>query len=147
MKKILCLSLSFIILLSVCGCAYDFQENKHRLLNNRPIAQPNTMWVSTDGRIKFVVEEKYTSQDEWYMCCTGEMLFDDGVDYVEVVFGSGPDIRIVPKENRDENQILSSDYLEYWIGDFEYPDRFTATVKRSTYFNEGDEIEFYRIDK
>ena len=32
---------------------------------------------------------------------------------------------------------MSSDYLEYWIGDFEYPDRFTATVKRSTYFNEG----------
>jgi len=126
----------------MCGC-----YNKQRVLTNRPTAQPDTTWVSTDGRVKFTVEEKYTSQDEWYIHSSGEIYTDDGVDYVVVIFGPWSEIHVVPIEDSDDNFVNLTNVLEYWVGDFQHPDRFTAKIKETTHFNVGENIEFYRIDE
>ena len=131
----------------MCSCAYVFGENRARLRNNKPCAQPNTSWISADGNLYFTVEKKYTSEGDVYISCPGVIIVDGISDSVNFVFGAGPEIDIFPLEHCVENRITTSKYLEHWIGDFEHPDRFTAKVKTSTYFNEGDKIEFYRIDE
>ena len=62
---------------------------------------------------------------------------------IEILFldGEGKNIHIFPIETkvRDIN-----DRYELWVGDFIQEDKFTVTVEKTTYFEVGQKITFYR---
>lgn len=137
MKKILCFITAFtIISIMISGCGLKLFAKNH------PTTQPNTKWISEDGKISFCVDENGKA--------TGKLIIDEKTIDIYVSMGSDDTyIRIVHLES----VIRHPDYLEltevpfeFWVGHFYNKDFFTATVKRTTYFNVGDEITFYRVD-
>ena len=140
MKRIICFAITLVIIiiaLTFC-CRYkSFQENI-------PIEQPNTKWISENKQVTFWVDENGH--------VTGTI--DNGDDKISVEIGMGittTDIGIYLLENvkpleDGSGSIVTGPIIEFWQGDFDHYDHFTATVYRTTYFHVGDEIAFYRVD-
>ena len=150
MKKVLSLILLTLTLLgSLLSCGNTPWKG------NRPGDQPGTAWRSEDGTIVFTASGNYGADG------TIMVNSESGALTVDVHFSFGPAtyIYVFRKPEDGENTPFSietdpngnpiaSDYLrlESWRGDFTEKDRFTATVEKSTYFTEGQKINFFRID-
>ena len=141
MKRLFCFMIAIaIIAVSLSGCWWY-----KSYMGKRPCDQSNTKWISEDGQIYFWTDEhNYVS---------GEMLIGDETIDIYVGIGPATEINIHPLENVTpyDGKIgtgfhVTGEAVEHWIGDFDYNDQFTATVKRTTYFNVGDKITFYRVD-
>ncbi len=108
-------------------------------LNDYPTDQPGSKWASEDGKISFKIEGV---ANVGY----GTMLLEDG-SLIDIQFyassGTGKEIFIsIPVDNGEAVKDI-----EIWRGDFKHKDRFTATVKKTTYFEVGQKITFYRVDE
>lgn len=129
MKKYVCILLIAVLCLN--ACAYKSWYGK------RPCDQPHTEWVSEDGLMCFATDENGAG--------TGSIEIEK--EKINVYIGIGPatDIDIYAENLSDVYS--GTDKLEHWIGTFEKNNEFTAIVKETTYFNVGQKIKFYRVDK
>ena len=112
---------------------------------NRPVDQPNTTWVSNDESIVITVNADRIATG--YFISNGQQ-----VDFLfepcpVTIFIARLDKSVL---NEDPSAILGSieegDTIEKWEADFSHDDHFTITVIETTYFEIGQEIEFYRKD-
>ena len=131
MKRQTCLILLCInIFIMLSGC------NHPSIVQKKPSGQPNTMWVSKDGKIEFSVDENgYT---------TGMMTLEGQSISVHIGFEpeTGCGMHIYP-----ESEIRDKDTrYEYWSCTFWSEKQFTATVEETTFFRVGQKIIFYRQD-
>ena len=53
---------------------------------------------------------------------------------------------IYPLSVLEEDAIPYEAKYEHWLCSFPTQKEFTATVKETTYFKEGEKIKFYRVD-
>lgn len=138
MKRIFLVIMAMIVTVMLTGslryCAVQ---------RNRPVDQPGSKWRSEDGSIYFEVGD-WSSES---LAGIGKMKIgeEETLD-IYVATGLGSDIVIYPLENVTPEGVVKLPYIEYWIGDFHRKDRFTATVKKTTYFSVGEKVKFYRVD-
>ena len=132
MKKYILLVITLSILLNLLGCLYKNYEG------NLPIDQPGRKWVSEDGSIVLYTNENQKT--------TGSMVVNG--DEIPFVFsnGNGVSIGIYSIEVQNQSVRDVKDRYELWVGDFNRKDKFTVTVKETTYFEVGQKITFYRVD-
>ncbi len=124
-----CMIFSILFLLSMCGCIYKSYRGK------RPGDQRNTDWVSTQGDIRFHIKETGIGIGTM---CVGEETIPFGI-------ATGPAISIDLYHIDDNGEHVGVSF-ESWIGDYKDKDTFTATVKRTTYFKEGEQITFVKVN-
>lgn len=107
-------------------------------LTHYPADQSESKWASEDGRISFQI-------DKVSKLGYGTMVLDDG-SIVNIIFFAGvtDGKTITIYANIDEEQ---EKIIETWYGDFIRKDRFTATVRETTYFEVGQKITFHRVDE
>lgn len=131
--KLMCCCAVFFLIFIIVVVLYGMYINWYK--GNRPIDQPNKKWVSEDGSIKLSTDENQRT--------TGSMIING--KEIEILFldGEGKNIHIFPIETkvRDIN-----DRYELWVGDFISEDKFTVTVEKTTYFEVGQKITFYRVE-
>ena len=115
-----------------CGCQNPI------IAERRPTAQKNTSWVSEDGLFVFYVDEHYRANGTYTLDdkTINLFLFCDYETGMQVYPISVIDTRLEPK-----------DPYELWDCAFKSKKRFIATVKESTFFEVGQEIEFFRVDE
>lgn len=106
-------------------------------IGKRPCDQPNTNWATEDGTISFSIDENGNG--------TGKIVIDGETIDIDIGFGPATQIYISPLENVDGDHVYGYS-IEYWTGDSYRSDRFTATVEKTTYFEVGEKLTFYRID-
>ena len=110
----------------------------YRYEGKRPIDQLGRSWISEDGSIILNTDENQET--------TGSMT----IDGVEIPFlfvdGQGEVIYIDSIEAKDRLGLYPEETYEKWIGDFIWKDKFTVTVEKTTYFEVGQKITFYRVD-
>ena len=131
MKRFFCFMITLVIIIVLLSGCKGFRKNS-------PSGQPSTKWISEDGQMFFIVDENGDA--------FGEMLIDN--ETIDIYVGMGmdtTDIDITHLESKIGNSVTEISF-EHWIGDFDFNDHFTATVKRTTYFHVGDKITFYRVD-
>ena len=108
-----------------------------------PAQQPNTKWVSEDGTIVFTVNDvEYVSFGD----VTGTLTVDNQtVEFVVDFMVSGPNMFLCPTEMLETPNGDYTDYEE-WICTYR-PKHFVAVVEKTTFFEVGQEIVFYRVDE
>ena len=110
----------------------------YRYEGKRPIDQPGRSWISEDGSIILNTDENQET--------TGSMT----IDGVEIPFlfvdGQGEVIYIYSIDARNRDVLYPEDKYETWMGSFNRKDKFTVTVEKTTYFEVGQKITFYRVD-
>lgn len=134
--KLMCCCATFFIIFIIAVVLYGVCINWYK--GNRPCDQPGTEWVSEDGSIKIHVDENQQA--------TGSM----NINGTEIPFilelGSGKMMWIDSIEAKDRLGLYPEETYEKWIGDFIWEDKFTVTVEKTTYFEVGQKITFYRVD-
>lgn len=119
-----------VLLIMLSGCDEVIFKFYKPYLGKRPIDQPGSSWSSQEGTITFTVDEDSIGRGK--MTVSGEeieMCFITGLGVsIEI---SSPDMKTI---------------YEKWLGDFKNDKSFVATVNKSTYFEEGMEITFNRVD-
>ena len=132
MKKIICIVLILVMSFSLYGCFY------RAYLGKRPSDQPGTEWVSEDGSIIMRSVDNVV---------VGTMTFDDKVIDVHITNDSptGTWLYLYPASVLDEGVIITSPY-EKWSCSYKSKEKFVATVKETTFFEEGQTITFRRVD-
>ena len=106
-----------------------------------PDVQPNTKWISEDGTIEFTVSDvEYVEFGD----IRGTLTADDQTVEFIVDFAIDGPMFLYPTEALDQD-ILSVNYEE-WFCTYR-PKRFVAVVEKTTFFEVGQEIVFYRVDE
>ena len=111
----------------------------YRYEGKRPSEQPGTDWISEDGSIKFYVDEN--------LYATGSMNIKD--TEIPFIFSGeirGERIHIYAIEAKGREGWYPEERYETWRGNFKRKDKFTVTVEKTTYFEVGEKITFYRVD-
>jgi hypothetical protein len=72
---------------------------------------------------------------------------EDEVVTFEFTIGISTQLSAYPIDAAEDGGISSDEIYEVWYGDFLFSDRFTATVEKTTYFEAGQKIKFYRVDE
>ncbi|CDM67737.1 putative membrane protein [Clostridium bornimense] len=139
MKRFYKLACCYIIFCLIFFCAlvlYGVCINWYK--GNRPCDQPSTEWVSEDGSIKIHVDENQQA--------TGSMNIK-GTE-IPFIFENGPGERvwIYSIEAKGRLGLYPEEEYETWMGNFNREDKFTVTVEKTTYFEVGQKITFYRVD-
>lgn len=127
--------LLLIILLAVL-CTNCVKRTYKSYLGLRPCDNPGTQWISVDEDVSFFISE---SGDGIGVLYTGGQSID-----IYIVFDIAVGIYVYDSENVSDTTIEGPLY-EIWEGDYTSDQSFVATVVESTYFDVGDEIEFYRV--
>lgn len=138
MKKIIalfCSVMMIVLLFSACATPAIYYWS--------PQVQPNTKWVSEDGTIEFTVSDvEYVGFGD----VTGTLTVDgQTVEFVVDFIVSGPNMFLCPIDLVDNPYSIYSEYEE-WVCTYR-PKRFVAVVEKTTFFEVGQEIEFYRVDE
>ena len=107
----------------------------------RPIDQPGSTWISEDSTITLIVSNEYLGPDYLIIKVEDEM--------VTFEFTIGPSTQLIayPIDAAEDGGISSDEIYEVWDGNYIFSDRFTATVEKTTYFEVGQKIKFYRVDE
>lgn len=133
MKRILILIPILLLVLLTCSACENPIVSKRK-----PCNQPNTKWKSEDGSIVFTVDSNHYS--------TGTMIVDNDVIEFSMVNTMGTGMCLFAPEVLDTKVDTEEDEYEYWECSFKNKKKFIATVERTTYFNIGDKITFYRVN-
>ena len=124
-----CMIFSILFLLSMCGCIYKSYRGK------RPADQHNTDWVSTQGDIRFHIGETVSGIGTMRV---GEKTIPFGIETALAT-----SIYLFHIDDMGEHSGVA---FELWVADYKNADTFTATVKRTTYFKEGEQITFVKVN-
>lgn len=123
------------MILILTGCRNPFIEYK------RPDNQLGSKWLSSDKSIELVIKSDY-DQDS---ICTVE--FDNGETrafYLTFDYGFG---MYLYDESASYTHTFNDDTrYEHWNCSFMGKRKFVATVEKTTFFEVGQEITFYRVD-
>ncbi len=133
MKKFFLFVTSIVIITSMLTSCLFYKS----WFGKRPWDQPNTNWATEDNTITFSIDENGFG--------TGKIVIDGETVDIHIAKGDAIEIVIDPLENVIGDYVYG-DSIEYWAGDFYRSDRFTATVEKTTYFEVGEKLTFYRID-
>ena len=135
MKKILSLISVVLLTLFFCTACMTPAKTEWKLCQ-----QPNTKWLSEDGIITFCVDDSGKT--------TGTMQING--EEIEIYATEGPlnstTLHIFPIAVLQDEMISEEDKYEYWTCSYKSEERFIATVKTTTYFEEGQKITFHRVD-
>lgn len=131
MKKKLLFIETITVIMLLSGCFYKNWQGK------RPCDQPNTKWIAKEKSITFTINESGSGR--------GIMMVNGKTIEILVAIGPATQIDIYPFENVHDKTVYGN-YIESWAGDFNKSYEFTAKVEKTTYFEVGEEIIFYRID-
>ena len=136
LKKTVKILLCFIlcgVVFAFCSCENPFIYKRH------PFGQPNTVWRSTDGTVEFKIpEDKYAG--------FGTITKDGDTVEIYVTSDTGSGMYIYNKSVLDDDVIALNSELEKWHCSYKSKKRFIAEVKKTTYFEVGQKIEFTRSD-
>ena len=114
--------------------------NKHWRMTRCLNSQPNTTWISEDKTIVFSVDPNTK--------ITGTINLDEKCYDFYLVDFMGADIIIYPTSAIEkEGPIDDNEKYEYWSCSYKSKKKFVATVKKTTFFEEGQKITFYRVDE
>ena len=128
-----------IVVCSLVLLVINAALNKHWRITNSINSQPNTQWISEDGTIVFNVDPNGKSTGTMY-------IGEDNFDFYLVEF-MGVDITIYPINVLEQESINEMvDKYEYWSCSYKSKKKFVATVEKTTFFEKGQKITFYRID-
>lgn len=127
------LLLIFVLSISLICCACQ----NPIVAKRRPCNQPNTTWTSDDERIIFTVDT-----NNW---AKGKMIIDDKPVEFYMTNDMGSGMHIYPITVFENNIIDEATKYEYWLCSYKSKNKFVITVKRTTYFNIGDTIEFNKV--
>lgn len=127
--------LLLIILLAVL-CTNCVKRTYKSYLGLRPCDNPGTQWVSEDGNVSFHISESGYG--------TGVLYTSAQFINIHVSFDMAVGINLYYAEDFHNNARTGFPF-ETWEGDYTSDQSFVATVIKSTYFDVGDEIEFYRV--
>lgn len=136
MKKYISLiGVIMLIVITLNACMYP---SKYKW---KVCTQLNTKWVSEDGTIVFNVNDSYSA--------TGTMNLNGEV--VDVYMVEGParseEMHIYPISVLEKESIPEKDKYEYWLCSYKSEKEFVATVKKTTFYEVGQKITFYRVDE
>ena len=95
-----------------------------------PLHAQNSKWTSEDGRITFVAE---------YPCGKGYIELPD--EKIEFEISASLD-GFLELHDPEQRRIP----FEMWLWSYRGEDMFSATVSNTTYFTEGEVINFYRSE-
>lgn len=101
--------------------------------------QPNTSWVSDDGSVIFSVDNDGNAMG--IIRVNGESVEVIVVEGVER--DTGMYLFYSDHQGRPANQFDNK--CEYWQCSYKSPDMFVATVKETTFFEEGQKITFNKV--
>lgn len=134
--KLMCCCATFFIIFIIAVVLYGVCINWYK--GNRPSDQPGTEWFSEDESIVIHVDKNNQS--------TGSMII--GGTEIPFLFldGQGEVIYIYSIDARNRDVLYPEDKYETWMGSFNRKDKFTVTVEKTTYFEVGQKITFYRVD-
>lgn len=133
MKKWGCFLLAFI-LITFSGCR-DYSDR-----SLKPCHQPNTKWISNDGKIEFTVLDK----EEGYGA-TGKLVYNDEEVEFFLTCGLYDSMTLYKINILDEVYVEDCDIYEEWVCKHESKDRFIAIVEKTTFFKVGEEIVFHKL--
>ena len=135
--KLMCCCATFFIIFIIAVVLYGVCINWYK--GNRPCDQPGTEWVSEDGSIEIYVDENQYA--------TGSMNIK-GTEIPFIFSGEirGEIIDIYAIEAKGREGLYPEERYETWRGNFKRKDKFTVTVEKTTYFEVGEKITFYRVD-
>ena len=135
--KLMCCCAVFFLIFIIAVVLYGMYI--YRYEGKRPSDQPDTEWISEDGSIKFYVDENQHA--------TGSMNIK-GTEIPFIFSGEigGERIWVYAIEAKDRLGLYPEEEYETWRGNFKRKDKFTVTVEKTTYFEVGQKITFYRVD-
>lgn len=136
MRKIISLILSFLFVAAVLSaCQNPFVYNK------KPINQIGSRWLSSDKSIELVIRDDY-DQDSF---CT--VTFDSGEKMrFYLSFDTGCGMELIDESVITTKVVYECDIYEDWECSFKSKKKCVATVKKTTFFEVGQKITFYRVD-
>ncbi len=124
---------SMILILTSCTNLID--DYKH------PMNQLGSKWLSPDKKIEFVIRSDY---DHHSFC---NISFDNGEKKrFYLSFGKGCDLELCDESVIYADSVRECDRYEYWRCSFISKRKFVATVEKTTFFEVGQKITFYRVD-
>ena len=109
----------------------------------RPVDQPGSVWVSEDSNITIVVGSDDVFRDSYAIVKNG----DETMTFLCAFNGITTELELCSTDAREDNIISTDEIYENWSAKVIFSDRFTATVEKTTYFEEGQKIKFYRVDE
>ena len=129
-KKLAVLSYLLVVILffNACGSPITYVR--------APDRQPNTKWVSEDGNIVFTIPDNEALKP-------GKIYTENGVIDVYLRFDTGVEV-ILYSEATDDGK---RNAYELWKCSYRSKKRFVATVHKTTFFEIGQKIAFYRVDE
>ena len=131
MKKYLTTLLFILVILllfTACGSPITYVRT--------PARQPNTKWVSEDGKIVFTVPESGTYKP-------GKIYTDNGIIDVYLRFDTGNEVILYSEADANGGRYA----YELWQCAYRSKKRFIATVRETTFLEIGQKIEFCRVDE
>ncbi len=135
MKKYFKFFIVTSMILILTGCTNPFIEYK------RPNNQLGSKWLSSDKSIELVIRSDY---DHNSFC---NISFDTGEKksfYLSFDMGYG--LELYDESVISADVIHGYDRYEHWNCSFIDKRKFVATVEKTTFFEVGQEITFYRVD-
>ncbi len=133
MKKY-AITIVFLITILLSGC-----QNYTDYIRE-PVHFPESKWRSSDGSIVFYVDETCFARGTI-------ALKDRDVEVFFTFHVDAPVMSIYPIEMIDTRYWTSGDQYEDMDCDYKSKKHFVATVVHTTFFEVGQEIEFYRVDE
>ncbi len=129
-RTYICLLYAIIIILTLSGCVPPEWVQYH------PTAYPDTIWATADNRVVIEIEDF----DGGYI--RGYITTEDETKEVFFNLPKRPDICVKTKE-----QINTSDAecLECWEAQTPEKDKFIVNIVKTTCFNVGDVLTFYKV--
>lgn len=133
-KKIRIIGLMVLVMIVLIACSYP------PAYEWKISSQTNTQWISEDETITFSVNDSRV--------ITGVMEVDSKVVeiYIATEPQAGAGMHIYPINVIEFDSRSTEDRYEYWVCSYESEKEFVATVKKTTYYNVGQEIKFTRVD-
>lgn len=137
MKKIILIVLTiFTILTTFTGCITRMRIRQN--IDNLPLKQPNTTWVSKDGSIVFTVSEPGLA--------IGTMIVEDDTKEICIMCYQTYGMLIYPVSVADD-EVIRQQYFECWSNYYASEDAYIAEVSsETTFFEVGQKIVFYRME-
>lgn len=126
----------------MAGCSY-FKSRFKSYYGKRPCDQSETRWISEDGNIVF---------SNILGCMTGEMIVNNqtisisvGMEAVSLEVYLFED-RFADNLPNGTSELVFQEAIEKWEGTFHTQNCFSVIVKKTTYFQEGQQIVFHRVE-
>ncbi len=138
MKRYLKLAMVIIpMVLVLTGCKNIFIEYK------RPDNQLGSKWLSSDKKIELVIRRDYDHDSYCYITADN----GESSSYILCFFDMGAGLYLYDKEAADMDAFNDNNRYEQWKCQPVNRRKFVVTVEKTTFFEVGQKITFYRVDE